>query len=162
MTAASWLRSQLPALGARILRTRALMRAPIWIYRSGAGALLGPRLLMLEHVGRNSGLRRNVVLEVLDHPSPNSYLVASGFGEKAQWLRNIKANSQVRVYLGSRRPASATARILTRQEAGRALGDYARHHAQAWNRFKPVLERTLSNAIEETNPSVPIVELRLA
>ena len=162
MTAVSWLRSQLPALGARLLHTRALVRAPIWIYRSGAGALLGPRLLMLEHLGRNSGLLRNVVLEVVDHPSPDRYLVASGFGEEAQWLRNIKANSQVRVYLGSRRPAPATARVLTRQEAGRALSDYARHHPQAWNSFKPVLERTFGNPIDETDTSLPIVELRLA
>lgn len=161
MTATTWLRSQLAAVGARILRTRPLMRAPIWIYRSGAGAMLGSRLLMLEHVGRKSGARRYVVLEVVGHPTPDSYLVASGFGENAQWFRNIKANPEVRVYAGGRSPSSATARILTRQESDRALGDYVSRHPQAWNRFKPVLERTLGSSISETNTALPIVELRL-
>ena len=59
--------------------------------------MLGSRLLMLEHVGRKSGARRYVVLEVVGHPTPDSYLVASGFGENAQWFRNIKANPEVRV-----------------------------------------------------------------
>ncbi|HTM84573.1 MAG TPA: nitroreductase family deazaflavin-dependent oxidoreductase, partial [Mycobacterium sp.] len=39
------------------------MRAPIWLYRARLGALLGSRLLMLEHRGRTSGARRYVVLE---------------------------------------------------------------------------------------------------
>ena len=148
-------------MGARILRSRPLMRAPIWIYKAGAGAMLGSRLLMLEHIGRKTGVRRNVVLEVIGHPTPDSYLVASGFGEKAQWFRNIKANPRVRVYAGGRPPSSATARILTRQESDRALGDYVSRHPKAWNRFKPVLERTLGSSISETNTVLPIVELRL-
>jgi deazaflavin-dependent oxidoreductase (nitroreductase family) len=116
---------------------------------------------MLEHVGRKSGIRRNVVLEVIGRPTPDSYLVASGFGEKAQWFRNIKANPRVRVYAGSRTASPATARVLTQQEADRALSDYVRRHPQAWNQLKPVLERTLGSSITETDTSLPIVELRL-
>lgn len=37
---------------ARMLRSRRLMRAPIWLYRARLGGLLGGRLLMLEHIGR--------------------------------------------------------------------------------------------------------------
>jgi len=153
--------SQLAAIGARILRSRLLMRAPIWIFRIRAGAMLGSRLLMLEHVGRTSGVRRYVVLEVVDHPTPDSYVVASGFGEKAQWFRNIKANPRVRIYTGSRAPLAATARIMAQQEADRALGAYASRHPRAWERFKPVLEHTLGSPITETETPLPIVELRL-
>jgi deazaflavin-dependent oxidoreductase (nitroreductase family) len=46
--------------------------------------------------------RRYVVLEVVDHPASDTYLIASGFGAKAQWFRNIQANPRVRVYAGSR------------------------------------------------------------
>ncbi len=151
----------LSALGARILRSRPLMRAPVWIYRAGGGALFGSRLLMLEHIGRKSGIRRNVVLEVVGHPTPERYLVASGFGDQAQWFRNIEANPRVRVYAGSRSPSPATARVLPRADADRALGDYARRHPRAWNRFKPVLERTLGSPIAETDSALPIVEIRL-
>lgn len=153
--------SRLAAVGARILRTRPLMRAPIWIYKARAGAVLGSRMLMLEHIGRKSGARRYVVLEVVDHPTPDSYVVASGFGVKAQWFRNIKANPRVRVYTGSRAPVAAIARILTPQEADDVLGAYINKHPQAWERFRPVLERTLGSPITETDTPLPIVDLRL-
>jgi deazaflavin-dependent oxidoreductase (nitroreductase family) len=153
--------SRLAAVGARILRARPLMRAPIWIYKARAGAVLGPRLLMLEHIGRRTGTRRYVVLEVVDHPTPDSYVVASGFGGKAQWFRNIKANPQVRVYTGSRAPVPATARIMIQQEADHALAAYANRHPRAWERFRPVLEQTLGSPITETDTPLPIVELRL-
>ncbi|WP_253900550.1 nitroreductase family deazaflavin-dependent oxidoreductase, partial [Mycobacterium asiaticum] len=81
-----------------MLRSRKLVRAPIWIYRARAGALFGSRMLMLEHIGRTSGMPRYVVLEVVDHPRPDTYVVPSGFGRKAQWFRNIEANPRVRVY----------------------------------------------------------------
>jgi deazaflavin-dependent oxidoreductase (nitroreductase family) len=144
-----------------MLRARPLMRAPIWLYKARAGAVLGSRLLMLEHIGRRTGARRYVVLEVVDHPTPDSYVVASGFGGKAQWFRNIKADPRVRVYTGSRAPKPATARIMTPQEADRVLSAYAQRHPRAWQRFKPVLERTLGSPISEINTPLPIVELRL-
>ena len=153
--------SKLAAVGARILRYRPLMRAPIWVFKARAGAVLGSRLLMLEHTGRTSGVRRYVVLEVVDHPTSDSYFVASGFGEKAQWFRNIKTNPRVRVYTGSRAPMPATARIMTQQEADRALSAYASRHPRAWERFRPVLERTLGRPITQTDTPLPIVELRL-
>jgi deazaflavin-dependent oxidoreductase (nitroreductase family) len=147
--------------GGRLLRSRRLIRAPIWIYKARAGALFGSRLLMLEHCGRKSGARRYAVLEVVEHPS-DSYVVASGFGRKAQWFRNIQANRRVRVYAGSRRPAPATARVLDQTEADRALAAYRSRHPRAWKQFKPVLEETLGTAITDTDVPLPMVELRLA
>lgn len=145
----------------RLLRSRKLMRAPIWLYKARAGALLGSRLMMLEHIGRKSGARRNVVLEVFDHPTPETFLVASGFGTKAQWLRNIQANPRVRLYVGSQAPANATARVLDQDEADSALAAYRSRHPRAWARFKPVLEETLGSPISDTNTKLPLVELRL-
>lgn len=149
------------AVGARILRSRRLMRAPIWIYKARAGALLGSRLLMLEHTGRKTGARRHVVLEVIGHPASDRYVVVSGFGEKAQWFRNVRANPHVRVYAGSRAPAPATARVLNKAEADQALAEYISHRPRAWEQFKPVLEQTLGAPITETDTPLPIVELRL-
>ncbi|MEO6794389.1 MAG: nitroreductase family deazaflavin-dependent oxidoreductase [Mycobacterium sp.] len=145
----------------RLLRSRRLMRAPIWLYRARLGGLLGGRLLMLEHIGRKTGVRRQVVLEVIDHPTADSYLVASGFGTRAQWFRNITADPRVRVYAGSRRPAPATARVLGQPEADRVLGDYIERHPRAWEQFSAVLEQTLGEPVTATNTALPIVELRL-
>lgn len=148
-------------IGARILRTRRLVRAPIWLYRVRAGALLGSRMLMLEHVGRSSGLRRYVVLEVVDHPAPDRYLVASGFGAKAQWFRNIVANPEVRVWVGSHRPASARAGVLDQPTVDRVLADYAARHPASWGQFRAVLEATLGEPIGDVDIPLPMVELRL-
>jgi deazaflavin-dependent oxidoreductase (nitroreductase family) len=154
--------SLLARAGGRLLRSRRLVRAPIWIYKARAGALFGSRILMLEHLGRKSGARRYAVLEVVDHPVPDSYVVASGFGRKAQWFRNIQANPRVRVYAGSRRPAPATARVLDQTEADRALAAYRSRHPRAWEQFKPVLEETLGTTITDSDTPLPMVELRLA
>lgn len=151
----------LAAGGARLLRCRRLVRAPIWIYRARAGALFGSRMLMLEHTGRTSGARRYVVLEVIDHPSADIYVVASGFGTKAQWFRNISANPRVRVYAGSRPPAAATARVLPPSAADRALGAYIDRHPRAWARLKGVLDETLGTEVSPTHTALPMVELRL-
>ena len=149
------------AIGARLLRSRRLMRAPTWIYRARAGALFGSRILMLEHVGRKSGAPRYAVLEVVDHPGPDVYVVASGFGRKAQWFRNIQANPRVRVHAGSHAPRRATARVLDQQEADRTLAGYRSRHPRAWERFRPVLEDTLGAPITDTDSPLPMVELRL-
>lgn len=76
------------------------------LYRARLDAVFGSRLLMIEHVGRSSGLRRYVVLEVIDRPSPDCFVVVAGFGHRAQWFRNVEANPHVRVYLGSRTPVT--------------------------------------------------------
>lgn len=147
--------------GARVLRNRRLMRAPIWLYRAHLGFLFGSRMLLLEHVGRKTGARRHVVLEVVGHPTPRTYVVASGFGDRAQWYRNIGVEPRVRVAVGVRGLSPATARRLSVSEADAVLAVYVRRHRRAWNRFKAVLENTLGTAISEHDTELPMVELRL-
>jgi deazaflavin-dependent oxidoreductase (nitroreductase family) len=151
----------LAGIAARLLRSRRLMRAPIWIYKARAGALFGSRMLMLEHIGRKSGAPRFAVLEVIERPSPDAWIVASGFGRKAQWFRNIQANPQVRVYTGSHPPRRAGARILDQAETDRTLAAYRNRHPQAWERMRPVLEQTLGTPITHTNSPLPMAEFRL-
>lgn len=159
--AAQVLSRAIAAGGARLLRTRTLMRAPIWLYRARLGFLFGSRMLMLEHIGRKSGTPRQVVLEVFDHPTPDTYVVVSGFGTCAQWFRNVRANPTVRVYASGRPPAPAVARSLDQDEADRALAAYRRRHPRAWARFKPVLEETLGEPVNDTGTALPMIELRL-
>jgi deazaflavin-dependent oxidoreductase (nitroreductase family) len=147
--------------GARLLSNRRLMRAPIWLYRARLGFLFGSRMLLLEHVGRQSGARRYVVLEVFDRPAPGAYVVVSGFGSRAQWFRNVMANPKVRVSVAGRRPVPATARVLPSQEADLALNTYVRRHPRAWGTFKPVIETTLGTQIGDRGADLPMVALDL-
>jgi deazaflavin-dependent oxidoreductase (nitroreductase family) len=104
---------------------------------------------------------RYAVLEVVDHPALDTYVVASGFGRKAQWFRNIRANPRVRVYVGGHAPRRAAARVLDRQQADRTLAAYRGRHPRSWERFRPVLEETLGERITDTDTPLPMVELRL-
>ena len=107
---------------------RALFRAPIWLYRLGLGGLLGGRFLLLTHTGRTSGRPRQVVLEVVGRHEPSGgYLIASGYGERSQWFRNILEDPRVCFQVGWRR-YRGLARPLPAAESGRWLADYARRH----------------------------------
>lgn len=148
-------------LAAAVLHVRWFVRAPIWLYRARLGFLFGSRLLMLEHLGRTSGRRRYVVLEVIDHPVLDRYVVVSGFGRRAQWFRNIEANGRVRVWITYHAAASATAHRLDEEAASNALARYTAAHPRVWARLRPVLEQTLSARIDEHGTDLPLVALDL-
>jgi deazaflavin-dependent oxidoreductase (nitroreductase family) len=150
------LSSSVTRAAAAMLGVRWFVRAPIWLFRARLGFLFGRRLLMLEHTGRKSGARRYVVLEVVSR-IPDGYVVASGFGARAQWFRNVRANPRVRVYTGARKPAPATARLLTPAEAQEAMDGYAASHPRSWAALAPVFETTLGARAHE----LPLIALEL-
>lgn len=147
----------LSGLGARVLRTRSLVRAPIALYRAGLGWLLGSRILMLEHRGRSSGLRRYVCLEVVERPSPDRIVIVSGFGERAQWYRNLKAHPRCFVSSGRVRRASARARLLDAEESAAALDRYRQAHPRDWEVLRGVIEKAVGHPVQ----GLPMVELQL-
>lgn len=107
---------------------RALFRAPIWMYRLGLGGLLAHRFVLLTHRGRKSGQPRHAVLEIVGYDEESGeYRIASGYGARSQWFRNIQAEPRVLFEVGWRR-FRGTAVPLPPQESGRALAEYARRH----------------------------------
>jgi deazaflavin-dependent oxidoreductase (nitroreductase family) len=116
---------------------------------------------MLEHTGRRSGLPRYVVLEVVERQPPGCFLVVCGFGDRAQWFLNIRANPHIRLYRQSREPVAATARILPRNEASAVLGRYALRHPRTWEAMRSVLSATLGAAECEVVTRLPVVALEV-
>ena len=147
--------------GTRLLRSPHAMRAPIWMYRARLGFMFGSRLLLLEHIGRRTGARRFVVLEVVGHPTPDTYVVASGFGSRSQWYRNVAANPHVRVSVAHPSAVPAEARVLEPKQAHSVLRAYVDRHPRAWSALKPVLENTLGAPIGEDGAGLPLVQLKL-
>ncbi len=141
----------------RALRTRWLVRAPIWLYRHSAGRLLGQRMLMIEHVGRTTGQPRFVCLEVVERPAPDTLVVASGFGKRAQWYRNLAVTPDCHVSVGALQRVPARARPLSEDEAEASLARYRREHPKAWRRLSGAIEEAAGHPIE----SLPMVELRV-
>jgi len=110
---------------------RWLARLPVALYRSGLGRLLGARFLRLKHTGRVSGLPRYTVLEVLDvDRAHQTYFVASGWGERSDWVKNITADPAVEIQTGGRR-MPARARRLTPEQAAEKMLHYGQQHPGA-------------------------------
>lgn len=119
---------------------RAFFRAPIPLYRLGFGPLLGNRLLYLVHIGRKSGRPREAVLEVVgfDREIPEA-VVVSGWGERSDWYRNLRAAAAREVRVGRHRWIAPEHRILPGQEVVRVLESYRARHPRAWRKIAPVL-----------------------
>lgn len=128
----------------RMSRTlRWLLRMPVHPYRWRCGRLLGHRFLLLTHVGRRTGLRRQTVLEVMEYLEPGPELVVmSGFGRGADWLRNIAANPNPEIVVGGRRFV-ASYRFLDTEEAVQVVGRYERRAGLMAPIVRAVLTRLL-------------------
>ncbi|WP_329065685.1 nitroreductase family deazaflavin-dependent oxidoreductase [Amycolatopsis sp. NBC_01480] len=119
---------------------RTLLRAPIWFYRAGLGGLFGHRLLYLAHRGRSSGLRREVVVEVVRFRAdgPEAVVVAA-WGGTPQWYRNLQAEPALEVRLGPRRWPRPRQRLLAPAETVAVLREYQLAHPRAWAQIAPRL-----------------------
>ncbi|MBR8743996.1 nitroreductase family deazaflavin-dependent oxidoreductase [Nocardiopsis sp. MG754419] len=123
---------------------RALLRAPVWLFRLGLGDLFVGRFVLLTHRGRHSGEPRQAVLEVLEtNDVTGAVLVASGFGDRAQWYRNIRHEPRVLFQVGRRR-RRGTATPLPPEESGRVLA----HQAQKRPETVGALMRALGHDVD--------------
>lgn len=110
---------------------RLVLRLPTHLYRFKLGWLLGNRFLLLTHRGRNSGRVYRTVLEVVRHnPQSGESVVISGWGERADWYRNIKANPALEVRTGGERYVPEQ-RFLSQEEAYSEILGYEYRHPLA-------------------------------
>ena len=111
--------------------SRVMFRLPIYLYKVGLGGLLGGRFLLLNHIGRKSGQPRQAVVEVVRHdPVTDTYVIASGFGEQAQWFQNLMQTPDVTIQVG-RRKLAVHARRLSPDDSADEMADYARRNPKA-------------------------------
>jgi deazaflavin-dependent oxidoreductase (nitroreductase family) len=128
--------------------SRFLYRLPILIYRVGLGGLLGKRFLLLEHIGRNSGLIRKAVLEVIRYDQfQNVYYVVSAFGDRSDWYRNIYKNPEVRIQVG-RKWWVANAEVLDPEISEKEILSYAKQNPRI---FRALAERLLGYEVGESD-----------
>jgi len=118
----------------------ALFRAPIPLYRLGLGWLFGHRFLMLTHRGRKSGRPYQTVLEVVHYdPATDESIVVSGWGTRADWYRNIRANPPIAVAIGHER-YQPTYRELAPDEIYPIINGYLQKSPPI---YRGIVERTL-------------------
>jgi deazaflavin-dependent oxidoreductase (nitroreductase family) len=118
---------------------RFLFRVPIYLYRIGLGWLFGHRLMLLNHIGRVSGKRRQAILEVVSHdPASGSFVVASGWGPTAAWYQNVLHTPDVSIQVGAK-PIPVTAVALSQEEGAEIFAAYATRHRTLAKRLLPRL-----------------------
>ncbi len=107
---------------------RALLKAPILVFRARIGWIFGGRLLLLETIGRTSGLVRRTVIEVArgDRES-GRYWVVAGWGRSSDWYLNALAHPPRLVDTGRERFVPEV-RELDLDERRRLLTDYQREN----------------------------------
>ncbi len=114
-------------------------RTPIWLYRLGLGGLLGERFVLINHIGRKTDQLRQAVVEVVQHNKESgAYVVASGFGEKADWYQNLMAHPEVTIQVGQKRML-AHAKRLSLPQATEVMLDYNRRHPAALRTLSRIL-----------------------
>jgi hypothetical protein len=136
-----------------------IFRLPVYLYRWHCGRLLGHRFLLLNHIGRRTGLRHQTVLEVMEYRQDGPELIVmSGFGHQANWLRNIAPRpgpmapdpevpapeipAPEIIIVGAQRFA-ATHRVLEADEAIQVVAHYERRHRILAPVIRAVLSRLL-------------------
>ena len=115
--------------------TGLLKQAFTWprsLYRWHLGWLLGHRFLMITHIGRKTGRRRQTVLEVIHYdPTTQECIVMAGYGTQSDWYRNMQAHPVVEVQVG-RQCYTSKPRMLSSEETLHVLEEYQRHHPWAF------------------------------
>jgi len=120
---------------------------------------------LLTHTGRKTGLPRQAVVEIDDYdPQTNTYLIASGFGKKADWYQNISKTPEVTIQVGNKK-MSAVAELLSPEESGEAMVQYARKHPVAARNLAKVLGLEVDGSEESYRAAardhVPFVRLHV-
>jgi deazaflavin-dependent oxidoreductase (nitroreductase family) len=125
-------------------------RLPIYLYRMHLGWLLGNRFLMLTTIGRKSGKQHQSIIEVVyREKQTGEYTIASGWGVKSDWYRNLKKNPKVLVNVG-RSTFRAIADQLSTVDAEKMLLKYAHDHPLAFRELAKLMSGSSGKNTEET------------
>lgn len=110
---------------------RLFYRLPVWLYRLNLGRLLGRRFLLIRHIGRKSGKQRQTVVEVARHdPQTGVYVVASAYGARSDWYRNLQQQPEVTIEVAGR-SLPVRAQFLSPEASADEMEQYAREHPTA-------------------------------
>ncbi len=110
-----------------------IFKMPIIFWRLGLSRLIPYNFLLLTTVGRKSGLPRRTMLEysVMDG---HIYLI-SGWGEHAQWLKNLHANPNVVVQTAHEGTIAGRAIRVTDESEIARLFEKARGNSAIWESY---------------------------
>jgi len=105
-------------------------RIPVYFYRLKLGWLLGGRFVLINHLGRRTGLPRQAVVEIVERdPGSDSVIVVAGYGPKTQWYQNLKAHPDTIIQIGSHK-YDVTAEFITPEEGEEIMVRYLNRYGK--------------------------------
>lgn len=120
-----------PLLGVRRQPGRlalAVFRVPLPLYRRGWGWLLGHTFLVVTHAGRKTGKPHATVAMALAYdPGTHETVICSGWGENADWIRNIRVRPALQIEIG-RESFTPEQRFLSEYERFAVAVEFRRRH----------------------------------
>jgi deazaflavin-dependent oxidoreductase (nitroreductase family) len=141
-----------------------LFKLPVVFYAVGLGSLMGKRFIQINHIGRRSGKEFRTVVEVVKYDQELRKIhVASGFGEKSDWLRNISRHPEIEVNFHGIVSKAKTARLQA-GEAENVLLDYTHRYPFAMRELARFMGYEIDGSdadIRLLAAQLPIVEIQL-
>lgn len=105
-----------------------VFRIPQPLYSAGLGWIFGHAFLLLVHRGRKSGRTYETALKVLTYDAQTrEAIIFSAWGERADWIRNIRTTPALEVRIGRERFVPVQ-RFLSEDEAFKVVVAYRRRH----------------------------------
>jgi deazaflavin-dependent oxidoreductase (nitroreductase family) len=140
---------------------RVFYRLPLLAYRLGFGGMMDRlRIAALTTRGRSSGKARFAALEYRQHGS--KVYILSGWGEQANWVRNLEHAPQVTLRRGARVQAGLAAIVRDRSEVFRALTLFYRSNPAYYERiFKRAGQRDSLDALSLPQLANRIIVVRV-
>ena len=117
---------------------RLFFKTPLYLWRMGLGWAMPRQFLLLTNIGRKSGAPRRTMLECFRYAG--CFYVASGWGSRSQWFRNIQANPHVTVQTWQEGTTGAQAELVQGDEELTKLYHHFRKTSPFWGVYLKSLD----------------------
>lgn len=148
---------------------KVMFKTPLYLWRMGLASMLPRQFLVLATTGRKSGLPRHTMVEY--SKIDDVITIASGWGGRPQWVKNIEVDPIVTVESLNDGVIKGTARRVTDEDEFRQMWQ-PMQHSPVWDTWleswgiEPTLDDFLANrdrmvvfAIEPGDvPALPLLE----
>ena len=117
---------------------RFFLKLPYFFYNEKTAVLYGKRLIQITTVGRTSNKKRTTLLEVIGMYE-NSPVVIAAFGEKSDWIKNLRKNPKT-IVVWSNKKYGSNVFWLDKQDSENILKSYKKDHPNLVKFFERLME----------------------
>ena len=139
-----------------------LFKIPIGLFLMGLGNWAGPHFLMITTCGHKSGRPRHTPLEFSICSETGQPIIMSGWGERSDWVRNLRADPRCTLWMGKQR-TRVLAVPLSPASAADVIGQYLANTPSMrgyFERFSGVKVDGSREALLAAAPSFPCFRLQ--